>query len=221
MNPVGYLVKGKDGLHGERGIYYDYVLAANGLFIEAEGKLLAARIPVFQAEVRGLAPLDPKVVLRHGKIPQWLFDLAMGIFLTDISRERYAAVTWDDKGTSGKAGLLGTYHIVVPMQAGTQEQLAESGDQGHGCVAGVSYLNPDSAILDLHSHGRLRAFFSSQDNRDETGLKIYCVVGELEDIPIVKLRIGVYGYFYTIPWSDVFQGSLIGVEEPKEVVIEL
>ena len=62
MNPVGYLIKRPDGLEGERGVYYDYVLASNGIFIEAEGKLIAARVPVAECEVRGLAPLEPKVV---------------------------------------------------------------------------------------------------------------------------------------------------------------
>ncbi|MCK4265911.1 MAG: hypothetical protein KAX31_01425, partial [Thermoplasmata archaeon] len=61
MNPAGYLVNRKDGLYGKRGMFYDYILAENGLFIETEGKLMAARVPVAECAVRGLAPLEPKI----------------------------------------------------------------------------------------------------------------------------------------------------------------
>lgn len=205
MKPVGYLVKHPEGLEGERGMYYDYVLASNGLFIEAEGKLMAARVPVAFGEVRGLVPLEPKVVLRYGRIPQRFFDLAMSTFLADKSKERYVAVTWNEE-----------YHIIVPEQAENKEELEQGVDKGHGCGAGVSYLNPDSVMLDLHSHGKMPAFFSLQDNQDEKGMKLYGVVGKLDETPIVKLRVGVYGYFHPVSWGDSFDGYLNGVQEYEE-----
>lgn len=195
-SPVGYLKKCKDGLEGERGVYYDYVLASNGLFIEAEGKLIAARVPVAECEVRGLAPLEPKVVLRYGRIPQRFFDLALSAFLVDASKERYVAVTWQDG-----------YHLYVPEQE-TEE-------------AKVEYQMGDNIALDLHSHGNIEARFSLKDNKDETGMKLYGVVGKLDGSPVIQLRVGVYGYFHPISWGDVFDGYLIGVEdwlEEKEVI---
>lgn len=213
MNPVGYLVKHKDGLRGERGQYYDYVLAGNGIFIEAEGNLLAARVPVRLAEIRGLAPLEPKVVLRHGLIPQRFFDLAMSAFLVDKYREMYIAVTW------GSPENTGGYHLIVPEQAENTEQLA-AGGQGRGCEHGVSYIVPDGGILDLHSHGKMIAEFSGQDDKDETGLKLYGVVGKLDEEPVVQLRVGVYGYFFPVSWGEVFSGCLIGVRDHIEIDIE-
>ena len=196
MKMVGYLRKHPDGLEGERGVYYDYVLASNGLFIEAEGKLIAARVPVAECEVRGLAPLEPKVVLRYGRIPQRFFDLALSAFLVDASKERYVAVTWQDG-----------YHLYVPEQE-TEE-------------AKVEYQMGDNIALDLHSHGKIEARFSLKDNKDETGMKLYGVVGKLDGSPVIQLRVGVYGYFHPISWGDVFDGYLIGVEdwlEEKEVI---
>ncbi len=198
MKMVGYLTNHPDGLEGERGMYYDYVLASNGLFIEAEGKLVAARVPVAFSEVRGLAPLEPKVVLRYGRIPQRFFDLAMSAFLVDTSRERYVAVTWQDG-----------YHLYVPEQE-TEE-------------ATVEYQIGDSVALDLHSHGNMVAWFSQKDNRDETGMKLYGVVGTLDKSPVVQLRVGVYGYFQSLSWADVFDGNMVGVQdflEQKEVISE-
>ena len=196
MKMVGYLAKHPDGLEGERGVYYDYVLASNGLFIEAEGKLMAARVPVAECEVRGLAPLEPTFVLRYGRIPQRFFDLALSAFLADTSKERYVAVTWQDG-----------YRLYVPEQE-TEE-------------ASVEYQVGDSIALDLHSHGKMAARFSGKDNKDETGMKLYGVVGKLDGSAVIQLRVGVYGYFYPISWGDVFDGYLIGVEdwlERKEVI---
>lgn len=209
MNPIGYLIKSPAGLLGQRGDYYDYVLASNGLFVEAEGKLLAARVPVFLGEVRGLAPLEPKVVLRYGKIPQRFFDLAMSSFLADRYHERYVAVVWKDE-----------YRIVVPEQAENLEQLT-AGDHGSGCESGVTYVNPAGSILDLHSHGKMKAIFSTQDDKDETGLKLYGVVGQLHDEPLVQIRVGVYGYFFPVLWEDIFEGRLIGVKDFLEQDVEV
>jgi len=64
------------------------------------------------------------------------------------------------------------------------------------------------------------ARFSGTDNQDETGLKLYGVVGKLEATPVVKLRIGVYGYFKELLWNEVFDGALTGaVENEREEVI--
>jgi len=74
----------------------------------------------------------------------------------------------------------------------------------------------------MHSHGQMRAWFSTTDNADETGLKLYGVIGRLDAVPVVKLRIGAYGYFKTLRWSDVFDGSLTGAveyEKAREEVI--
>jgi len=93
MNMVGYLVNVPEGLSGEKGIYYSYILAANGIFIEASNPMLAARVPVAECEVRGLAPMKAKIALTYGSIPQHFFDLALGTFLAAPDRESYVAVT--------------------------------------------------------------------------------------------------------------------------------
>lgn len=198
IKPVGYLVNYPEGISGERGLYYDYIMASNGVFIEAESPLIAARIPIDYCEVRGLAPIETKVSLTYGSIPQRFFDLSLSLFLSDISSEHYVAI-------SGDAG----YHFHVPVQ-----------DKSAGSVV---YEAESSLILELHSHGQMGARFSPTDNMDETGLKLYGVVGRLDATPIVKLRIGVYGYFRELLWKEVFDGSLMGAAEDEyreEVILE-
>ncbi|MBA7516789.1 hypothetical protein ES705_08837 [subsurface metagenome] len=195
--PVGYLVNYPAGISGERGLYYDYIIASNGIFIEAESPLIAARIPVAECEIRGLAPIETKISLTYGSIPQRFFDLALDLFLADSSSEHYVAVV-------GDAG----YHFYIPVQ-----------DKSAG---GVVYEVRASVVLEMHSHGHGGAWFSSTDNVDETGLKLYGVIGKLNATPIVKLRIGVYGYFKELSWSEVFDGSLAGAleYEREEVICE-
>jgi len=197
MKPVGYLFHRPEGLDGERGIYYNYVLASNGLFIEAENELISARIPIADCEVRGLAPLETKFILTYGSIPQRFFDLSLNMFLADTTREHYVAVV-------GDAG----YHFYIPVQ-----------DKEGGAV---TYEFGDRVVLDLHSHPLMRAFFSTRDDEDEKGLKAYGVVGNLGGTPVVKLRLGVYGYYLPLSWRDVFDGCLVGAveNEGKEVIGE-
>ncbi len=197
MKMVGYLVNYPDGISGEKGIYYNYILSANGLFIEASNPMLAARVPVSECEVRGLAPMKAKIALTYGSIPQHFFDLALDTFLAAPDRERYVAVT-------AAAG----YHFYVPVQ-----------DEGE---ASVVYQMGDSVVLDVHSHGHMPAFFSQhQDDKDETGLKLYAVVGRLNATPVVKLRVGVYGYFHSLTWRDVFDGSLTRAVESEEEEVKI
>jgi len=193
--PVGYLVNYPEGISGERGLYYDYIFASNGIFIEAESPLIAARIPVAECEIRGLAPIETKISLTYGSIPQRFFDLTLDLFLADSSSEHYVAIT-------GDAG----YHFYIPVQ-----------DRSAGSVV---YEVGASVVLEIHSHGHMGAWFSGTDNIDETGLKLYGVIGKLNATPIVKLRIGAYGYFKELSWSEVFDGSLIGaLEYEREEVI--
>ena len=196
MKMVGYLVNYPDGISGEKGIYYNYILAANGLFIEASNLMLAARVPVAECEVRGLAPMKPKIALTYGSIPQHFFDLALDTFLAAPDRERYIAVT-----------AIAGYDSYVPVQ-----------DEGG---ASVVYEMGDSVVLDIHSHGHMRASFSPQDNTDETGLKLYAVVGRLNATPVVKVRVGVYGYFHSLTWREVFDGSLTRAVESEEEEVKI
>ena len=198
MKPVGYLFNRPEGLDGERGMYYNYVFASNGVFVEAENKLLSARIPIGYCDIRGLAPSKMKLSLTYGSIPQRFFDLSLDMFLSDTTREHYIAIV----GDSG-------YSFYVPVQ-----------DRAGGSV---QYERGDNVVAELHSHGTLGAWFSPQDNRDELGLKVYGVVGYLNTFPVVKIRLGVYGYFLPLAWKEVFDGSLAGAseyEEEQEVIGE-
>ena len=200
--PVGYLVNHKDGLTGAQGVGYDYVLGAEGLYVQSESAHLTARVPVAPCTVRGLAPVTGKVELAHGRIPARLFEIGLGWFEDDPDTERFFAVRWNGR----------SYRLVVPEQEGTATSLA--------------YTPPAGVVAEFHSHGSSRAFFSKTDDGDEQGFRIYGVAGRLDtDRPELSLRVGVYGHFAPVQWSQVFDGPnpglrLVGEEADETNPIE-
>ena len=193
---MGYLVNHPAGLAGVQGVGYDYVFGSGGVYVQSESAHLTARALVAPAEVRGLAPVSEKVELAHGLIPAHVFELGLAWMLAAPHTERFFAVGWD-----GYA-----YRLVVPPQEGTGSSL--------------SYQPPHGVIAEFHSHGSHRAFFSATDDRDEQGFRVYGVVGRLHDpLPELALRVGVYGHFAPLHWSQVFDGPLPGLrlvgEEPE------
>ena len=186
--PVGYLVNHTSGLAGVQGIGFDYVLGAGGLYVQSRSAHLTARVRVAPGAVRGLAPVAEKVQLTHGPIPSALFEVGLRWFQDDPDTERFFAVGWD-----GDA-----YRLVVPPQVGTGTRLA--------------YAPPVGVVAEFHSHGTSPAFFSVTDDRDEQGFRIYGVVGRLDDpLPELSLRVGVYGHFAPLEWSQVFDGPNPGL----------
>ena len=186
--PVGYLVNRNDGLTGDHGIGFDYVLGAGGIYVQSESANLTARVLVAPCEVRGLAPVTEKVELAHGPIPAQLFEVGLRWFQDDPTTERFFAVRWDGR----------SYRQVVPEQEGTATSL--------------EYTPPPGVVAEFHSHGSSRAFFSKTDDGDEQGFRIYGVVGRLDDPePEMNLRVGVYGHFDPVDWPQVFDGPLPGL----------
>ena len=182
------MVNHNDGLTGSHGIGYDYVLGSGGVYVQSRSAHLTARVPVAPCEIRGLAPVDEKLELTHGPIPSALFELGLRWFQDAPDTERLFAVGWD-----GAA-----YRLVVPPQAGTATKLA--------------YQPPAGVIAEFHSHGYSRAFFSATDDRDEQGFRIYGVAGRLDaQQPELSLRVGVYGHFSPVEWSQVFDRPDPGV----------
>ena len=196
MRLVDYLIA-HDGPPAPSGAAYDYVLSADGLWVQGENEHMAARVPIARVEVRGLAALHPVFTLKHGRIPHRL-----GAHIVDVAR------AWAVEGqevllTVRYTAPLG-YHLVVPQQAVSPTE--------------VAYLPAQGVVLEIHSHHRYAARFSALDDADEQRLAVYGVLGRLDtDQPEVRLRVGVYGYFMGVPWSEVFESELQGF---RDVTVE-
>ena len=199
MSPalVDYLVAHK-GPPPRRGLAYDYVVAGDGLYVVADNRYLAARVPVARATVRGLPPIYASLTLQAGRLPQGLWDQIVAVACARPEREVLLAVSLEPSG----------YQLLRPTQLAGPTN--------------VIYRPPRDALLQIHSHGAYPARFSRTDDADEQGFGLYGVVGRLgSERPEVALRVGVYGYFLPVPWEAVFAGDRgpfrdLGFDGPDE-----
>lgn len=195
MAIAGYLLNTPGGPVGERGTGYDYVLAGNGLFIEARVPLLAARVAVAWCNVRGLAPLEPYVRLANGPVPAVLLELAVNHMWSYPDEEMYLAIVWDGDGHR--------YSLKQPPQERSAIR--------------VQYEVLPGTVLSLHSHGRMDPFFSHTDDQDEQGLLLSMVLGEvrpdMSGPPLARVRVCAYGYFSPVAAREVFDGYVPVREE--------
>jgi len=149
--PVGYLTNSLTGIEGEPGVFYNYILAAGGVYLRAKNAHLAATVCIAPCEIRGLAPLKEDIQLLHGRIPLYLLNLALSVLIAKPDIEQYLAITWE-----------GDYKLKTPAQQAT--------------AASVTYETLPDTILEIHSHTNgVPAHFSPIDDHDEQGFCIYAV----------------------------------------------
>ena len=178
---MGYLINHRQGIRGTQGTGYDYVMAGNGVFVQAERPGLTARVQLTDCRVRGLAETGPKLHLDHGRIPKELLEEGLRWFRETPDQERYFAVHWDGE----------QYRMNIPQQ--------------NGRTASLNYQPLEGMLMEFHSHGRIPAFFSNTDDQDEQGFRIYGVAGRL-DRPraTIAMRVGIYGHFQDTDWETAF-----------------
>lgn len=164
---------------------FEYVLAENGLFVRARRKELEALIPVVSCEVRGLKEVHPFVRLECGKIPLNLTETILEEFKRDLPNESLVWLQLNE----------GKLKVVKPPQV-----------QNEISVHPVDPYDPNgkSAFMDIHSHDTMEPYFSIDDDRDETGFRIFAVMGLLDSCPCVTARIGIYGYYWHLDAESVF-----------------
>lgn len=193
MALVGYLHQTKTEVVGEMGTMYSYIMAANGVFIHAENEHLWATLPVngftqpaeWPDSVRGLLPLEPVMILKHGRVPQAIWREVAGLLFT-VGAEIYVAIVHED----------GRYRAVLPDQVG------KSGS--------VKYSKVPGAIIEVHSHPPGMLFFSGTDDDDELGFGLYGVACWLADGTFQsQWRCGIYGHFALAPAGKIFEGGYL------------
>ena len=182
MDEVGYIIVKKNEVSGQSGLFYNYVLASNGLFLQANNPFFSTVFCIAPVDVRGLRGIDNLLFLKHGKIPRRLYDAVFNVLSADPEKECYLAIVWDERKNS--------------YQARYPSQIETPGD--------VSYEKIPNTVMDIHSHCGI-AFFSTTDNEDEQGFKLYMVIGRVDDAPEYRLRLGAYGYFHELDFEEVFE----------------
>lgn len=164
-----------------------YVMAENGLFVQARTHNLSVCAQIADLGQRmPYGRCDPFVLLRGGPVSGELAKQVVQRARTLCPTEWAGVVVYEqDDG----------YRLVEPG--------VMSASSGHIRYARKDY-DEDALVLDIHSHGKGRAFFSDKDDESDLhGIYLACVLGccgENQDIE-VKTRIVIHGLFIEVPWA--------------------
>lgn len=189
-NIVTYYLHQSRSLPPNDALAYQYVLAAAGLYLRAANHFFDVLLPIARCPVRGLLPLQPHFRLEVPRLPARLLDAV----LSDARRARC-------RNGGLKEALYQFHHdgarvsVLKPPQRATAASVV--GAEG----------NSARVILDLHSHGGMPAFWSATDDGDEQGFRAYGVIGRLDTEPEIRLRLGVYGCWFSLPVTALFEGT--------------
>lgn len=160
------------------------LVAGNGVFIEVRRAWMHC-IKQVGSWTEGLTTpfgtMEPTLTLAFGKIPVALLEEFVQHARAVLPLETAGAIVFDE--------ATGSTELVMHKSA------AATG-------ARVDYVMErlgvgKHLVVDLHSHGRLSAFFSAQDNADDRGgVKIAGVFGDLHaDTPSCAFRLCINGMF--------------------------
>ena len=200
MALVGYLVNTKQGLTGDPGSMYNYILASNGVFVRGENEYLKATVPIQELSlpvdrearqthlVRGLLPLRADLQLTHGLVPDELWQNVYWL-LTTLKVETFIAILWEKDH----------YRAEIPLQLSSPGR--------------VKYATVPGTMIEVHSHPDGALWFSSTDDDDELGLGVYGVACRMADGRFqTQWRVGIYGQFQVMPPEKIFQGGVDDVQ---------
>jgi len=171
---------------------YEYVMAGNGIFIRGARREFQAQFCITPCTLRGLANLEPSLQLNAPRVPREI--------VTEMLRRARAAR--DAKGEPCEIvfhlelGEAGTWRCHVPNQAQSPMRAKPSDDSPSSSYA--------RACIEVHSHVDMYARFSSLDDQDEVGFRVYAILGCISTRAVMRVRVGMYGYRHDIPANWVF-----------------
>jgi PRTRC genetic system protein A len=173
---------------------YEYLVGGNGVFIRAQRDSMRVVAPVitrpiemvFSPVIRGLLNISPVLAMAM-PIP----DGFLAQILEDAIRSMPHEAIYYGSLVNNR------WKLVKPMQEFTRTSV-----QAH--ISDEDYTN---VSIEIHSHNRMPAFFSGQDDEEESqGFRIYGVIGNLDtSLPTIAMRIGIYGCFWNVPAHSIFK----------------
>jgi len=169
---------------------YQYILAGNGLHIRADTAHFHACIPISYCQVRGLPHLQSSFQLKIPRLPAQL--------LTAILADARRACRSDGE-------LNETLYLLYRQQ--NRIQVVKPAQQGTPTSVTTTALLDESPLCELHTHGGMPAFFSTTDDADEQACRLYGVLGQVDSRPEMCLRVGIYGHWYLLPLTALFEGN--------------
>jgi len=175
---------------------YDYIFAGSGVWKRAMSTVLHACVPVAKCKIATLPDVvQPHATLMYGKMPSALLWRAIE----------------DARKQCARRPTESLYHVALQLDRGHDFYTLAQPKQ-IATLAKVEAETPESmaipashVVADIHTHPLGSARPSKTDDADETGFRIYVIIGDLfAQRPLVFCRVGIFGDFWPVPAHEVF-----------------
>jgi PRTRC genetic system protein A len=183
----------------ENGPLYTYLVGANGVFVAGMNEYFKAIIPVQPIRdpkryVRGLEMIKPYIFISE-RVPNYLLQRMI---------------------TTSRRAMPNEFLFHLDRDLITQSWMLTAPQQKCSPTSVRPLEDRDYVPLEVHSHNSMAAFFSETDNRDETGMRLYGVLGRVDqEVVEIRLRVSIYGHYALIPYHYVFTPHP-GVQDAKD-----
>lgn len=178
---INYLVADKNPLPPCNASMYEFILAGNGVFIRSERDGLSIIASLVECNIVGLEEIEPQFHLQYPLVPRELLEEILHICQKAAPDEILFHLHY-----------FQGWKLSIPPQVNQELTVTRLDSSPH-------------VLIEIHSHHVLPASFSSQDNIEESGFKIYGVIGTIFSQPTLRLRVGIYHQlFWEIPAHFVF-----------------
>ena len=177
----------------DAGHLYNYLLAGNGVFLQAQRPELSVLLRIAPAHVRGLPPLRSRLRVRFPRVP------------SPLVREMVHVAAEAARDPSGGLEVLlyltfreGRWQLTQPLQEQTHSSVQLAPDADRAVVI--------DALIDVHSHPFPMRAFSGTDNQSDGGAFRFAVlIADPAGAPSLHARLCVYGMFLEVPPALLFE----------------
>lgn len=168
------------------------VLGCNGLFLEVKSPWLRCCTRIAELPRRlplGFGEVAERLSFTFGTIPLALLHEFIAIARDALPNEVAGALVYD---CDSRALSLRMHRPIAASASSIRYRIAAMA--AHELLA-----------IDLHSHGRLDAFWSGTDDADDRGIRVCGVFGRVDRArPSARFRLALNGHFVELPcpWDD-------------------
>jgi PRTRC genetic system protein A len=168
-----------------------FIWAGNGIFRSVTRQEFKAVVCHREVHTPGLPEFEQEFKLLVPPVPHTKVKAIIKQIQQEPNLEQLFYLYW--RGDWTPSMLRDRWEVLYPEQECTPSS----------CIAGDRFLEP--AVIEIHSHGAARAFFSGTDDLEENGCRISTVIGKSNGQLEIVSRVCVHGLFLPIQSSLIYE----------------